>query len=738
MKIRTKAVIIIYASLSIFISLFALLVLKTFENQVRIRSLDMGEQYVSALAVNVSSRIEATRLRADAIQRILLNYPENPAERRSWLARELATLSVEEQDIDGIWVVMLPNVFDGMDAQFINDNTEFGDDIGRIQMYASRGDISFLGAKSLDIQNNEDIRYVLHKQRAKIVTLADRKMINSFVVSRTGMSLMVPIKNPETQVVYGVLGVDISPDFLFKNMQRVSAPLHWEHIFIQSSHQNILFEKMGETSSILIDDNLINKIHAVSKQEMNGERRLGRQSVFFSHDINPRRRHQYTFVSVIHSLNREENWVISYTVDNKNMLINVDRLQQMIRAGIIIVLICMAIIVYVSVTLVMRRLISINNSMHNVISGERDLTQRIKISGNDELRDLAYNFNHLIGYIQRLVHDVKKNAKRLDKTSQALSREMTDSKENLMGLQQGIYGLVISIENDLTGLVEETAGLTVSVVDRIEGLEKLVTLQGQDTTQSTEMIEEMVQSIKETSAIMESVSGEYAQLLAAGEIGRMRQALVQARVKDVVKTSVKLEEANHLIEQIANQTNLLAMNAAIEAAHAGNVGLGFAVVADEISSLAEMASEQSRRIGEELTLVHQTIAAIEELSESSEEAYRQVFTGINTLASLVTEAGDAIHEQSMEGSEVVRSLAIIKDSVAEVQVAAQFMRSHGVLIGDRMQQFSDKMMADRDGIEFLVAVVENVLQATTEFNDLVSTNSRVSSELRALMNKFKI
>ncbi|NIZ40258.1 methyl-accepting chemotaxis protein [Entomospira entomophila] len=744
MKIRTKAVIIIYASLSVFISLFALLVLKTFENQVRIRSINMGEQYISALAVAVSSRIEFTRLRADAIQRILINYPEDPSLRRSWLAQELATMSVEEQDIDGFWVVMLPNVFDGMDSQFVNDIRQFGDDAGRIQIYASKGEVSFLGAKNVDINQHEDIRYVIHRQRPKVVTLADRKVFNSTVdIARTGMSILIPIKNPETQVVYGVLGLDISPEFLFKHIQRVSAPLVWEHILVLSSTLNPLLQMSGEhiaedISGLAVEDSLKRKLGSVVKQEMNGERRLGRQSLFFDHHINPKGRHQYSFVSVVHTLNREENWAISYTVDHKNMLINVDKLQQLIRAGILLLLIVVAIIVYISITIVMRRLVKINQSMQNIISGERDLTQRIKMTGHDELRDLAQNFNYLIEYIQRLVYDVKRNAKRLDKTSQALSREMAESKENLTGLQQGIYGLVLSIENDLIGLVEETTSVTLSMADRVDGLEKLVAVQGRDITQSTEIIEQMVQSISETSVIMSKVSGEYAQLLSAGEIGRMKQSLVQAQVRDVVKTSTKLEEANHLVEQIANQTNLLAMNAAIEAAHAGNVGLGFAVVADEISSLAEMASEQSHRIGDELKLVHQTIEAIEELSEASEEAYRQVFSGINTLASLVSEAEQAIHEQSMGGLEVARSLAMIKESVIEVQISAGSMKHHGVLIGERIQQFSHKMMEDREGIEFLVAVVESVLQETAEFNELVNINGKVSSELRLLMHKFKI
>jgi methyl-accepting chemotaxis protein len=146
------------------------------------------------------------------------------------------------------------------------------------------------------------------------------------------------------------------------------------------------------------------------------------------------------------------------------------------------------------------------------------------------------------------------------------------------------------------------------------------------------------------------------------------------QVREVVEESKSLQEANRIIAGIAAQTNLLAMNAAIEAAHAGDAGRGFAVVADEIRKLAEDSSRESQRIGAELKQIVKTINQVVEGSIASEQAFNHVSERVKETEKLVFEVDEAIREQQDGAGQVLEALKGMNESTAKVKSGSGEMK----------------------------------------------------------------
>ena len=141
------------------------------------------------------------------------------------------------------------------------------------------------------------------------------------------------------------------------------------------------------------------------------------------------------------------------------------------------------------------------------------------------------------------------------------------------------------------------------------------------------------------------MAAKFSKLTEEASIGKVKQSAVDSSVREIASQSELLMEANEVIAGIASQTNLLAMNAAIEAAHAGEAGKGFSVVADEIRRLSETSAEQSRSIGAELGKISETIAEVVETSRESETVFASITSEIDTTDILVKQIERAMAEQ---------------------------------------------------------------------------------------------
>jgi len=227
-------------------------------------------------------------------------------------------------------------------------------------------------------------------------------------------------------------------------------------------------------------------------------------------------------------------------------------------------------------------------------------------------------------------------------------------------------------------------------------------------------------------------------LLGASSNGRDSMQNVIELVKDVSHQSEHLVETNEIIDAIASQTNLLAMNAAIEAAHAGEAGKGFSVVADEIRKLAESSSEQSKVIEGELKNVVTTISTIVDASAKADDAFGAVATQIKEANGLIQEIRMAMKEQNEGSQQVLEALEEIQNITVQIRDGSMEMNQGAAMILKEMARLEDisrKVQRSTQDIarssDAIGETVEGIMSATTK-------NTEVVKALSGITDRFKI
>jgi methyl-accepting chemotaxis protein len=156
-------------------------------------------------------------------------------------------------------------------------------------------------------------------------------------------------------------------------------------------------------------------------------------------------------------------------------------------------------------------------------------------------------------------------------------------------------------------------------------------------------------------------------------------------IKRIQKQSTNLQNANKTIFEITAQTNILAMNAAIEAAHAGEAGKGFAVVAGEIRKLAELSSKESEGISAEIRKMEKGIAQITSVSNETVKSMDTIFTKIKTMDDSFAQVNNAVEEQASGGSQILNALQNIKSVTLQVRDGAETIHKQSGKIYEGME-----------------------------------------------------
>ena len=366
-----------------------------------------------------------------------------------------------------------------------------------------------------------------------------------------------------------------------------------------------------------------------------------------------------------------------------------------------------------------------------------DLTYRLNIHKNDEIGQLCSDIDKFMERQQKLIKDLKIAEVDLDYIGQSLSSSSYESASSISEIMANIENVSRQTEFQTKAIVSANNEMGMSI-DMAKKLQETVKTQSADLVSSSACIEEMIGNIGSVNTTMQKMNYQFAELSGVTTEGKEKQAEVDKKVTEMAEQSKLLIEANGVIARIASQTNLLAMNAAIEAAHAGELGSGFSVVADEIRSLAENSSKQSRIIGQRMKEISKTISDVVASSRLSSEAFVHITDKLSMTDKLVQEMSAAMVEQEEGSKQVFEALRNINTSTGQVQEMTHSMEEAINKTNNEMTtmtQIADTVAGSMD--EMAAGAVQINKSAQDVSNMAKQTRDNIDS-MESMLGRFKV
>jgi len=307
-------------------------------------------------------------------------------------------------------------------------------------------------------------------------------------------------------------------------------------------------------------------------------------------------------------------------------------------AGIVFGVI-VAITIASSVTNPVRRLAS---TLDSAASG--DLTKRLPAEGKDAIARAASSFNSTMGELGKMISTIKNQTTELSDIGIDLASNMNQTASAMNEIAANIVSIKGKMANQ-SNSVTQTNTVMEQVTANIDKLNGHIENQTNSVMQSSSAIEEMLANIQSVTATLVKNAENVQALQESSERGSASLQEVASNIDEIAKESAGLFEINTVMENIASQTNLLSMNAAIEAAHAGESGKGFAVVADEIRKLAASSSEQSKTISAVLKKMKELIDKSTSSTDSVIKDFQAIDNGVKVVAEQEGVVRNAMEEQ---------------------------------------------------------------------------------------------
>jgi methyl-accepting chemotaxis protein len=423
------------------------------------------------------------------------------------------------------------------------------------------------------------------------------------------------------------------------------------------------------------------------------------------------------------------------TANKDSLMVEVNMLR-----NIIIVIVAVFIAIGLAAALkiagwIAERLKNIRNTVARLGSG--DFSQQIKIRAKDEIGAIGEALNQCMDNIKHLVKTIKERTTSLSATGSDLAENMVKTTESMGRIEESMDSVEKRMENQSASVIE-TSSTMRQIINTINKLSDNVNSQSESVAQSSSAIEEMLANIESVTQTLVKNSESVRTLSKASDTGRTGLQEVASDIQEIARESEGLLQINSVMENIAGQTNLLSMNAAIEAAHAGDAGKGFAVVAAEIRKLAESSSEQSKTISSVLKKIKSSIDKITQSTNTVLNKFEDIEKGVKVVSQQEDHIRISMEEQSSGSKQILEAIGKLNDLTRQVKSGSSEMR-----------EGSKQVITESENLEQVTAEITTAMKdmgrgthqigvAVKRVNDGTTDNKENIGVLEKEVQKFKV
>jgi methyl-accepting chemotaxis protein len=629
-----------------------------------------------------------------------------------------------------LYTVWKPNAVDGMDQYYIGRTGS--SPTGQYAITYTRETGVVLSRTTTDIDNS--MAY-FNGPNSKQDRVEDPFQRNINGEEKFLLRLMVPIINPRTNETVGGVGclLDISI------IQPVVQQTIKEHDEIAAL---TVFTNTGFILGHLVPDRVGKKLRDVETifgQYMDTAMQAVEQGKEFNcNTFSPVLNSNVEVIMIPFTLGSSKvTWSVMIVATETTIYAHVRQMTVTTVVVSLVAIIISIVIIYFSLSSVTKPIVKVADTLKDISQGEGDLTRVIDINSKDEIDRMAKYFNQTLEKIKNLVVNVKKESSTLSDIGNDLAVNMNETAAAVNEITTN----VLSIKNRIisqSASVSETHATMEQVVENINKLNDHVEHQMESVAQSSSAIEQMLANIQSVTQTLVKNEENVNALSSASEVGRTGLQEVVSDIQEIARESEGLLEINSVMENIASQTNLLSMNAAIEAAHAGEAGKGFAVVADEIRKLAESSGEQSKTIGIVLKKIKESIDKITLSTDSVLNKFEAIDSGIKVVSDQEENIRNAMEEQGQGSKQILQAVSRLKELTGNVRNGSNEMLEGSKEVIEESNRLESATQEITSGMNEMAVGAEHINEAIHSVNEVSRKNRDGINVLIKEVSRFKV
>jgi methyl-accepting chemotaxis protein len=688
----------------------------TFQREAAMENMN---NLASSIAKDIQSRYQTYVQVAKTLSNIMNSYQTTEADLRRIRYQDILSCMFESYpNFVGIYTLWQPNVLD-LDAEYAN--TEGASETGQFVPYYTResGRVEFKA-------------YPGYQQVLSRVSQEDM-ISNPISQVRNGnqtlvMDIQVPIIRSD-QVIVGIVGIQLNIDDLQPLIESIM-PYGTGHTTVYGNDGTIAAHYRKEQRGTYFQETSVGVLGQEGVATVLDSIHSGKPATVISNNT--------ILVSYPFYLGTSTAaWTVMSLAPLHTVLGPVYALIQFSIIFIIGAGVVAAVIIFLTSNSLAKRIIRVGEMMKDIAEGEGDLTKRLTIQAKDEIGNMGFHFNETLNKIHNLVVHIKQQSSSLVNIGTELSSNMSKTAATITEIAAAIQHIKTQTTSQ-AGSVRQTSETMRKIIASIEQLNEHIETQSSHITQSSAAIEQMLANIASVTKTLVKNDENVKRLSQASDAGRTGLQEVSTDIQEIAKDSEGLLEITAVMDSIASQTNLLSMNAAIEAAHAGESGKGFAVVADEIRKLAESSGEQSNTIANVLKKIKESIDKIALSTDAVIERFEAIDRSVKIVSDQEEQVRNSMEEQGTGSKQILEYIGklndisqIIKEDSGEMRAGSREILAESKNLEVLTEEITQGMQGMASGAEEINIAVQRV-------HDLSGENKRHIDILVDEISKFKV